>query len=367
MRLLKRKLADDKPTQLVEAGAVVVPDLPEAFPADVDVEHYVSMAEKLVKAITEPETRESHTIPLAKLSRAQRDQFEANKAGAAVPERCAALDLARYHADWANVVRGNPHDTMKQLLCRLWLAERGRLSHGDLVWVAGQLDEASGNARKEEWQRLADWIVRHVSPFPLPRTIPEQVARAMAWAVENVEPNKRRKAVKHPDVLRSDLVKADALARYEKTRDVYKLACSLCSICVKNAARLSEEAICGIIEEIDAYLARCPDQRCVKLCHPPAALDDPRCQALDRRGDVRSEDGAAARSIDRRCVSGECGATRALLVEVVDRIISQARPFLRAPMPDESSNDDQVEKLVRAIQEALGRPPPARRRTMGTR
>ena len=38
-------------------------------------------------------------------------------------------------------------------------------------------------------------------------------------------------------------------------RDVYRLACSLCAICVKNAAGLSEQAICGIIEQIDAFLA----------------------------------------------------------------------------------------------------------------
>ncbi len=120
VRLLKLKQATGGLTQLVEAGAVIVPDLPETFPADVNVDHYVSMAEELVKAITEPESRQSHTIPLAELSRAQRDQFEINKTAAYCPDRCAGLDLEPYHTDWANVVRGNSHDTMKHLLCRLW-------------------------------------------------------------------------------------------------------------------------------------------------------------------------------------------------------------------------------------------------------
>ena len=76
----------------------------------------------------------------------------------------------------------------------------------------------------------------------------------MTWATETVTPNKRRRALEHVDVLRSDFVKGDALERYEKDRDVYRLACSLCAICVKSAAGLSEEAICGIIEQIDAFL-----------------------------------------------------------------------------------------------------------------
>jgi hypothetical protein len=55
-------------------------------------------------------------------------------------------------------------------------------------------------------------------------------------------------------VLRSDFVKGDALARYEKGRDVYRLACSICAICVKHAAGLSGPAICSIIAQIDAFL-----------------------------------------------------------------------------------------------------------------
>ncbi len=278
VRLLKRKLADGKLTQLVEAAAVVVPDLPETFPADVNVDYYIGKGEDLVKAITEPERRQSHTVPQAELSKAQRDRFEVNKTAATCPDRCAALDLEPYHTDWANVVRGNPHDTMRHLLCRIWFDGRGQLTHGDLVWVAGQLDEASGEGRKAEWHRLADWIVRHVSPFPLPQTIPEHVARAMAWAAETIEPNKRRKAPRHLDVLHSDLVKPDALARYEKTRDIYRLACSLCAVCVKNAAHLPEPAICDIIGKIDAYLAN--KRAATTAPHPPPAPDDPRVQAV---------------------------------------------------------------------------------------
>jgi hypothetical protein len=77
----------------------------------------------------------------------------------------------------------------------------------------------------------------------------------MTWAVETIKPNKRKRVLEHVDVLRSDLVKGDALERYEKGRDVYRLACSLCAICVRNAAGVSEPAICSIIAQIDAFLA----------------------------------------------------------------------------------------------------------------
>jgi hypothetical protein len=218
VRLLKKKLADGKLTQLVAAGATVVPDLPTTFPADVDFEHYIAAGETLVRAITRPEIKHSHTIPLAELSKAQRELLEANKAAPADPERCAGLDLEKYHTDWANVVRGNPHDTMLALMCRLWISQRGTLTRGDLVWAAGQLDEAAN--RVPEKHRIVDWIVSHVPPFPLPQTIPQHVARAMTWAVETIKPNQRKRALAHTDVLDSDFVKGDALRRYEKAGDV---------------------------------------------------------------------------------------------------------------------------------------------------
>jgi hypothetical protein len=272
VKLMKRKLVDGKLTQLVETGAVVVPDLPETFPADVNVDFYVSQAGTLVKAITEPTLRQSHTIPIAELSKTQRAALDSAKVGPADRARCEALNLEQLHVDWANVVRGNPHDTMLHLLRRLWVAERCQLTKGDLEWVADQLDEAGRAVPEKDRGRICDWIVRHISPFPVPRNIPEHVARAMTWATETIKPNNRKKILEHVDVLRSDFIKGDALERYEHGRDVYRLACSLCAICVKNAASLSERAICGIIEQIDAFLADepSPDSEPVSV---PASLE----------------------------------------------------------------------------------------------
>ena len=114
------------------------------FPSDVDFDHYVAKADKLIKEITEPEIKQKHTIPIAELSKAQRDRMEANKVGVADPARCAGLELDRYHTDWTAVIHGNHHDTMLRLLRRLWVAQGGALSRGDLLWVCDQLDEAEG-------------------------------------------------------------------------------------------------------------------------------------------------------------------------------------------------------------------------------
>ena len=166
-KLNKKKLEDGKLTQLVDAGAVVIPDLPGTFPSDVNFEHYIAMADKLVKAITEPDIKYDTTIPIAELSREERANLTIKQdTTEADPERCAALDLEKYHADWANVVAGNHHDTMKRLLCRLWISQQGKLTYGDLVWVAELLDAAEGYLPAKEKRGLAKWIVNHVSPVP---------------------------------------------------------------------------------------------------------------------------------------------------------------------------------------------------------
>jgi hypothetical protein len=254
VKLLKQKLETGGLTQLEGAAAVLLPDLPAVFPSDMNFDHYIAKAETLIKAITEPEIKHRNTIQLADLGRAQRDLFEANKVAEADPARCAGLDLERYHRDWANVIHGTRHDTMLRLMCRLWVAQRGALTRGDLAWACDQLDEAEGVLPASERRGIVDWIVSHISPFPTPQTVEEHVARAMAWAVEKITPNKRKRKLEHSDVFQSDFVKGDALWRYKRAGDVFRFACSLCSINVKHSAGLSESDVCGIITQVDEFL-----------------------------------------------------------------------------------------------------------------
>ena len=151
-----QKKNDDKLTQLVESGAVVIADLPQTFPSDVNFDHYIALSDKLVKAITEPDLKIDTTIPIADLSQEERTRLKVKQdTTEADLERCGSLDLTKYHADWVNVVAGNPHDTMKRLLIRLWISQHGTLSFGDLMWVADQLDEAEKSLinQREAWPR----------------------------------------------------------------------------------------------------------------------------------------------------------------------------------------------------------------------
>ena len=95
VRLNKQKLVDGKLTQLVEAGAVVLPDLPAAFPEDVDAEHYVGVAEALVQAITEPGSANPQQFPSLNSARRReaswRQQGSAGGSWTVHPARSGAL------------------------------------------------------------------------------------------------------------------------------------------------------------------------------------------------------------------------------------------------------------------------------------
>ena len=157
----KIKLADGKRTQLVERGAMVINDLPNAFPDDVDYLQYERMAEKLVTAITEPPEPSPSTIPHAELSSAQGAVLTALQT-ATEPNLalCQLIDLSRYHADYAAVIKGNKHDTIKALLVRLWLGHCGRLSVADLEWLGRALDESVGHfrSRPQNLRKMCEWV-----------------------------------------------------------------------------------------------------------------------------------------------------------------------------------------------------------------
>jgi putative DNA primase/helicase len=276
MQLLKKKLETGKSSQLPGAGtsAIVVSDLPDAFPSDIDIDHYVGAAETLIKAITEPEIKHSHIIPLENLSKAQRAALEVSKVAPADPERCAAINLDRYRADFAACVAGNNHDTMKVLLCRAWFAGQGTLSRGDLQWLADTIDD--GTDLVPERGKLVDWIIRK-SPYPEPQMVEEHVARAMTWAAENIPPNKRKQKQppQHTGATTSgfvsDFVTGAVLMRYQKGRDIYRLACAIARINVKIAGGLSEAQICAIIAEVDAFLGT----ESVVESEAPTPVDEP--------------------------------------------------------------------------------------------
>jgi hypothetical protein len=259
VHLDKVKTEDSAATQLVERGAVVVNDLPEAFPLDVDYAAYETMADKLVLAITEPETKVSHTIPLAELSKDQREKRQRNQdTTTADPATCRAIALGRLHSDYAAVVKGNRYNTMKTLLVRLWLAERGAITAGDLMWFASELDAADGyfaGTRKSTLVKMVEWIAREISPFPKPQTSEEIVAAGLVWATENVEPLKRKRKMEHRSVLASTYLPGDALRKYAKSGGEYALACAIAASGVRHGVAPGPDLMMTIINDVKTYFS----------------------------------------------------------------------------------------------------------------
>jgi hypothetical protein len=255
----KLRTADGQKTQLVAAGAVIINDLPAEFPEDVDFAAYVAMAEVLVVAITDPEIKFTTTLARADWSREQCARHQTNfDTRDADLDRCKAIDLDRARTDWTNCFKGSGYDSMKSILVRLWLGHGGTLSRGDLLWCAEQLDEADGyfsGSMRRTLTRMVDWVARDVSAFRLPQNTEEVVQRAIIWANEHVEPLKRKRKLRHRNIFTSDFINGDAIRRYGKTSDEYKLACSVCAATVKHGIPPDEGFIIGIIGEVKAYFS----------------------------------------------------------------------------------------------------------------
>ena len=253
--------ADGQRTQLVEGGAVVIAELPDEFPSDVDHSAYIAMATKLVTDITEPKIKVLTTIPIAELSGAQRVRMTNNHDTLTADRtRCTVVDLAKAHADWATRVKGNRYDTLKHVLVRAWLSGNGSLTRGDLLWVAVELDVDYWTANRRMIERMAEWISREVSPFRLPQNTEEAIKRAIAWATETVEPAKRKRRMHHRDVLDSTFVNGDALRKFGKIGGEYKLACSISAASIKHGVTPSEEFVLRIIGDVKAYFSSKKDE-----------------------------------------------------------------------------------------------------------
>jgi hypothetical protein len=212
-----------------------------------------------VMAITDPEIKVITTIPMAELSKAQRERHQGNRETvAADPGLCAGLDLTKALATYGSVAKGNRRDSMRAALLALWLGQRGAMTKGDLHWCAEQLDADTGyfatGPMKRNLTKMVDWIAREISPFPLPVNREEQVARAMTWAQEHVEPLKRqRKNLVHRHVLDSAFISGPALRKYGKKRDEYSLGCAIAAVFIKHGIPLNADFIGKLVADVEAY------------------------------------------------------------------------------------------------------------------
>ena len=256
-RIDAMRRSDGQRTQVVERGALLLPDLPDALPPNLDYQRYIDMAQALIDAIIDPPTRETHTVPLAELSKAQRDLHLANaNTLTADLAKCGEIEMAKLREDYAAVYKGNQRDTMKACLLRLWWREAGNLTHGDLLHLAQELDAGAGyfaGSKARNLEKMCEWIAHDLSPFPLPRTSEEYASRALVWAAEHVEPLKRKRTKVHRNAVTSDFINGTVLRHYGKTKNEYKLACHISSVSVKHAVGLSVADVVAIISDVKTY------------------------------------------------------------------------------------------------------------------
>jgi len=259
VHLDKRRIADGQLTQLVASGAVLVPDLPEDMPPDVDRAAYTAQAQKLVDAILNPVVVASWSVPLADLSQAQHATQRRNLTTViADPQRVDGFDLETAQKLYAEKYRGNAYSSMKALAVRVWCQGCGTLTLGDLLALLRRLDEADGyfsGSRKRTLTSMAEWVATEISPWPLPRNTAEQVARAATWAIEKVEPLKRqKKKLTHRAVLDSSYVSGPALRKFAKGGDEYALACSIAAVSVKHGKVPDLKHMAQIIDDVKQYV-----------------------------------------------------------------------------------------------------------------
>lgn len=254
--LTKRRLKDGQVIKVAGAEKVcILNDLPQAFPDDVDYAFYIAAAQALIDSVERPALREaSDMIPFSDLNAVQRAQYQANLAAAEPDaERCATVDLRRLREQYEAKVKGNTYDTMKSVLVRLWLGNCGALTRADLLWLAIELDDGIAyfaGPKRRTLERMVCWVAREISPFPRPRTLEEYGAAALQWAAEKIEPLKRVKVLEHHGIGRSSYLSGRVLSEYERTKNAYRLCCSVAAVGVKHKNPLDLAGLLGIVEQV---------------------------------------------------------------------------------------------------------------------
>lgn len=257
-RRLKPKAGEARLIKLTE-GAQVIIDLPAVFPADIDYDWYVREAQKLVALIEDPVERNSTTIPLIDLTPVQRANLVAKRNDKSFDlDRVLGYDLTRSVERYAAKYKGNTHDSMKAILAWVWRDGCGRLSKGDLQYLAEKIDESEGyyKRRKSTLVNLVDWTTRKLSPYPKVIPVGELATQALTWASTEVKLADKPIKLWHSTTFNSSLVRGlwlnEALAR----KSPNKLAIQVAANAATNGFALTEETLQKILTDMNTILAK---------------------------------------------------------------------------------------------------------------
>ena len=168
--LLYKEKADGKRSRFTKMkSAVVVNDIPDAFPDDVNSDYYIWEAQKIVDDIRNPKQRsDTRSKKSEKLSDAERNEWEdrQNETEANI-EWLLALDLNYYRDLYTGLVAINNYNSMRAALKALWKSNLG-MSRADLIWCFESFNTADGyfdrDQKRKSMLSYIDWITENIVP-----------------------------------------------------------------------------------------------------------------------------------------------------------------------------------------------------------
>ncbi len=148
-------------------NAVLVNDLPDAIPADLNRAHYIEAAQKIVDSALYPKPkRPGRNKKFENLNDQEREELHQRQtAGQPNLENLATLDL-KYYRDYylAKTKNLNYYDSMRAVLAMLW--HRYRLTKADLIWCYESFDSSiqwwTRKGKVRDILSYIDWLVQQV-------------------------------------------------------------------------------------------------------------------------------------------------------------------------------------------------------------
>ena len=150
---------------------VVVNDLPDVLPSDVNFDFYIEEANRVVDAVVNPKKKAvKRSKSFDKLSSDEREELESRQmAEDADVEYLTSLDLNYYRDLYLGKHKLNFYDSMKSVLARLWNHRDLRLTRADLIWACNSLDSGQGYFNRRDKRRsilsFIDHLVDNAVPF----------------------------------------------------------------------------------------------------------------------------------------------------------------------------------------------------------
>ena len=150
---------------------IIVNDMPNVFPDDIDRTYYVDAAQRLVDAVLNPTKKANKQSKKAdKLTDDERDEWEDRQNTNDVDlEWLANLAALNHYRDlYIGKHRFNHYDSMKAVLTALWTHRDFRMSKADLIWCFHSFDSSEGYFQRKDKHKnimsFIDWLVETIVP-----------------------------------------------------------------------------------------------------------------------------------------------------------------------------------------------------------